>query len=113
GTMRPEVRALICHWHLQFTDPTYREFTGEFLVGRREAAPPEVRRLNVVGWIGERSPSHWSMATRVQMASKLLSSAYAAGLVTARRDPRPVVWPRVPDDALGYLLHLLRGASFE
>jgi len=113
GSLRPETRALICHWHLQLTDPIYRAFAGEYLVGRHAASRPEVRRLNVVGWLGEHGVDRWSMATRVQIASKLLSCAYAAGLVTTRRDPRPVAYARVPDDALGYVLHLLRDLRYD
>ena len=47
------------------------------------------------------------------MASKLLSTAFAAGLVGGRRDPRPLVFPRINNDALSYLLHLLREVEFE
>ena len=50
---------------------------------------------------------------RIQFASKLLSAAYSAGVVTSNRDPRPVGTPRVPDEALEYLLYLLRETEFE
>ena len=53
------------------------------------------------------------MTTRVQFASKLLSSAFATGLVTSNRDPRPLAFPRITDNALSYLLYLLRGLNFE
>ncbi len=53
------------------------------------------------------------MSTRIQFASKLLSAAFSAGLVTSNRDPRPLAIPRVPDDALEYLMYLLREVSFE
>src|SRR5262249_26521595 len=55
----------------------------------------------------------WTMATRVQFASKLLSTAYSAGLVATNRDPRPILVPRVPDEALEYLVYLLRDVEFE
>lgn len=118
--MSPDTRKLICHWHLQLSDPIYRVMTGEVFPSRRDAGHGEVTRDLMVRWIGEHAATHrsehaapWTMATRIQFASKLLSSALAAGLVTSRRDPRPLAFPRVPDDALEYLLYLLRGVDFE
>ena len=111
--MSPDARRIICHWHLQLADPLYRRFTGSYLVDRREGARPEVTRDLVVGWVADQGPGRWTMSTRIQFASKLLSAAFAAGLVASRRDPRPVVVPRVRDDALEYLLYLLREVQVE
>lgn len=111
--MTPETRALVCHFHLQLSDPMYRAFTGEYLVERREAFRPEVSYTAVIRWVGEQGPGRWTVATRTQLASRLLSCALAAGLVKGKRDVREVLYPRVPDEALGYLLYLLRGLSFQ
>ena len=111
--MDPETRTLVCHWHLQLADPLYRAFTGTFLPDRRFASRSEVRQDQVVRWVADQGPGRWTMSTRVQFASKLLSAAYSAGLVAGKRDPRPLSYPRVPDDALAYLLHLLREVEFE
>jgi hypothetical protein len=111
--MSAETRRLICHWHLQLADPVYRSFTGTYLVDRRGGPRPEVTRDLVVGWVGQQDPGRWAMATRVQFASKLLSTAYSAGLVTSTRDPRPLSLPQVPDEALEYLMYLLRETEFE
>ncbi|GMV44306.1 MAG: hypothetical protein AMXMBFR64_60220 [Myxococcales bacterium] len=110
--MGPDTRRLVCHWHLQLADPLYRAFTGAFLPARRSARPSVTRDL-VVTWVGSQVPARWTLATRIKFASKLLSAAHAAGLVATTRDPRPLALPRVPDDALAYLLHLLRETSFE
>jgi hypothetical protein len=110
--MSPETRRTICHWHLQLADPMYRAFTGSFLPARREGLRPQVTRDLVVGWVGEQVADRWTMSTRIQFASKLLSSSHAAGLVTTTRDPRPLAVPLVPDDALEYLLYLLREIEF-
>ncbi len=110
--MAPGTRALIAHWHLQLTDPFYRIFTGEWLVERRSDGR-DVTRDIVVDWVGDHGRSNWTMASRIQVASKLLSAAYSAGLVSRNRDPRPVVAPRVRDDAITYLMYLLRGVEFE
>lgn len=111
--MSPDIRKLICHWHVQLSDPLYRKFTGQFLVQRRDTGRAEVTRDLVVKWVSEQGPERWTMPTRIQFASKLLSAAYSAGLVGSSRDPRPLVFPTVPDDALTYLIHLLREVTFE
>lgn len=111
--MPPEVRRLICHWHLQLADPLYRAFTGDFLVARRELLRPEIERDVVVTWVGAFAGERWTMPSRIQFASKLLSAAHAAGLVGTTRDPRPLLFPRVEDVALEYLLYLLRGVRFD
>jgi hypothetical protein len=110
--MSPETRRAICHWHLQLSDPLYRRFTGTYLAKRRSGPRPEVTRDLVIVWAGQEGPGHWTMTMRIQFASKLLSAAYSAALVSSNRDPRPVVAPRVPDEALEYLMYLLRETEF-
>ena len=51
-------------------------------------------------------------ATCVQFASKLLSAASEAGVISPLRDPRTLLLPKVSDAALAYLLYLLRGLRF-
>ncbi len=111
--MEPDTRTLICHWHLQLSDPMYRAFTGEYLVERREALRDTITRDLVVGWVGTQGQARWTMATRIQFASKLLSAACGAGLVGSTRDPRPLTFPRVGDEALTYAMYLLREVAFE
>ncbi len=111
--MDPDTRRVVCHWHTQLADPLYRDFSGRWLVDRRDAGRTDVTRDLVVRYVAGFGPDSWSPASHVQFASKLLSTAYAAGLVAGRRDPRPLATPRVPDDALRYLLHLLRDVAFD
>jgi hypothetical protein len=111
--MSAETRRAICHWHVQLADPVYRRFSGTFLVDRRAGTRPEVTRDLVVSWVGHQKPDRWSMSTRIQFASKLLSTAYSAGFVTSTRDPRPLAVPRIPDDALEYFMYLLQEIEFE
>lgn len=111
-SMTPETRRLICHFHVQLTDPLYRAFTGRFLFERREALRPEVHRQTVIHWVAEHGPARWALKTQIQFASRLLSCALAAGLLGGKRDPRAVIAPRVPDDALEYLLYVLRAVQF-
>jgi len=104
---------LLCHWHVQLSDPLYRAFTGQFLIQRRTSCDAKVDRDVVLRWIKTTYPERWSDATAVQFASKLLSAASEAGIVSAKRDPRTLHFPKVPDAALDYMLYLLRETSFE
>jgi hypothetical protein len=107
-----ETRVVICHWHVQLADPLYRMFTGEFCPLEREGGRALTRDA-VLRWVRGQDPSgRWSAATHAQFASKLLSCAHAAGLVTRTLDPRPLSTPRVTSAALGYLLYILRGIEF-
>jgi hypothetical protein len=107
-----ETRVVICHWHVQLADPLYRAFSGDHCPVRREGGRPLTRDA-VLRWVRTQDPAErWSAATHAQFASKLLSCAHAAGLVTRNQDPRPLTTPRVTIAALGYLLHLLRGIDF-
>ncbi|AUX37618.1 hypothetical protein SOCE836_098480 [Sorangium cellulosum] len=111
-SMDAATRQVVCHWHLQLSDPLYRRFTGQFLVERRGLRDPKVDREVVLRWVKNEFPDRWSEATLVQFASKLLSAASEAGVVSAKRDPRALLMPKVPDLALAYLMHLLRGLRF-
>jgi hypothetical protein len=66
----------------------------------------------VLRWVRSTVPGKWAEATSVQFASKLLSAALEAGLVS-RRDPRTVLLPKIGDHALAYLLYLLRETRFD
>lgn len=112
-TMDLATRRAICHWHLQLSDPLYRAFTGGFLAVRHQRQEPQVRRQGVIHWIDEQAPGRWTTSTRIQFASKLLTAAHDAELVSGTRDPRPLVFPMVTDVALTYLLYLLRDVAFE
>lgn len=111
--MDASTRQVLCHFHLQFSDPIYRRFTGSFLVERRSLREPQVDRDAVLRWVKNEFPERWSETTCVQFASKLLSAASEAGLVSGKRDPRKLLFPKVPDTALTYLLYLLRSVRFE
>lgn len=112
-SMDAATRQIICHWHLQLSDPMYRRFTGNFLVQRRAQRDAKVDRDIALRWVKNEFPERWSEATCVQFASKLLSAASEAGVISPKRDPRSLLVPKVPDLAIGYLLHLLRGTRFE
>lgn len=112
-SMDASTRQVICHWHLQLSDPLYRRFTGRFLVERRGLRDPKLDRDGALRWVKTEFPDRWSEATCVQFASKLLSAASEAGLISPKRDPRALLLPKVPDLALAYLMYLLRGLRFE
>lgn len=110
--MDPETRRLICHWHLQLSDPLYRAFAGRFLVKRHEEGRIEITRHLVVPWVDEQAPGRWKKPTQIKFARNLLTAAFSAGLIGSNRDPRPLQYPRVNDIALSYLMYLLREVEF-
>ncbi|MBP7677425.1 MAG: DUF1819 family protein [Thermoanaerobaculia bacterium] len=105
----PGTRTLVCHWHLQLSDPLYRAFTGELLPSLRRTGQTKTSRGEVLRWMAAIEATRWGPASRIQLASKLLTSAREAGLVGPGQDARTILMPMVPDVALSYLLHLLRG----
>ena len=110
--MDPNTRQVICHWHLQLCDPIYRRFTGTFLVERRDSSNLPIGRSTVLRWVDGEYPGKWAAATKVQFASKLLSAASEAGLLSMKRDPRTLLFPKVTPLALGYWFYFLRGVRF-
>lgn len=108
-----EDRVLVCHWHLQFTDPVYRAFTGAFLAERRASGRDTIDRDQVERWVHATWGERWAAATRLKFAGNLLTAAGEAGLLAGRTNPRALVTPRVSDDALSYLLHFLREVQIE
>ncbi len=111
-SMDPPTRQVLCHFHLQLTDPLYRQFTGTFLVERRNGPEPRLDRDIVLRWVQREYPDRWGAATCIQFASKLLSAASEAGVVSPHRDPRTLLLPKVTDSALTYLMYLLRSLRF-
>jgi hypothetical protein len=107
------VRPLLCHLHTQLSDPIYRRFAGDLLPSRREQGLVRIDRDTVARWVDASEPGRWSSSTVLKFASNLLATAYEAGLVEGRTDPRKVKAGAVPDLVLGYLLYLLRGVGIE
>lgn len=103
----------ICHFHAQLADPIYRFFTGEFLPLRRAQGYATIDREAVARWVQERWPGKWSASTCMKFGGNMLGAAFDAGLIRDRKDPRKLVAPRVPKQALGYLLYLLRQVTTE
>jgi hypothetical protein len=108
--LRAPARVLVCHVHLQLTDPVYRAFTGDFLVKRRASGHLTIGRDQVERWVHETWGDRWAAATRLKFAGNLLTAASEAGLIAAGRDPRPLTPPRISDEGLGYVLYLLHDA---
>lgn len=112
ANMEPDTRRLISHWHLQLTDPLYRAFTGEFLTDRRDHGAGAVDFHAALQWVKSRDPGRWGPSTHAQFAGKLLTASWEAGLVSKAPDPRRILLPSVGDQALCYLLYLLRESEF-
>ncbi len=108
--LRAPARVLVCHLHLQLTDPVYRAFTGDFLVKRRASGHTTIGRDQVERWVHDTWGDRWAAATRLKFAGNLLTAAGEAGLLAGRRDPRSLALPPLSDEGLGYTLYLLREA---
>lgn len=109
----PEARRVVCHFHVQLTDPLYRAFTGRFLAERRADGRLDLHRQKVIDWTVEHGPPRWAVKTQLQFATRLLSCSAAAGLVRGTRDPRALTLPRVSDLALEHILYTLRALRFD
>lgn len=106
-------RALICHWHVQLSDPLYREFTSAVLAARWHRPKPTIDRSATVRWVEQKTEGRWSSATAQRMAVGLLACAADAGLCEKTKDPRRLFYPRVSDHALAYLMYLLKDLHYE
>lgn len=105
-------RRLVCHWHVQLTDAIYRKFTGELLPELRGPEGAIITRELVADWIEQAAPGRWADSTKLKYAGNLLTTAAEAGLVSQPSRERTLLTPVVPDDALAYLLHLIRDVEF-
>ena len=108
-----DTRRLVCHWHLQFSDPLYRAFTGTFLPGRIAAGRPEVTKDLVVQWIESINPGQWQTRTRMRIANNLFHASKEAGLSESSRDPRTATSCYVTDLGVSYLANILREVQFD
>jgi hypothetical protein len=113
GAIPSPLRRVICHLHTQLADPLYRQFTGDLLPLRRSQGYSSIDREVVARWVGGLEPGRWSLATCMKFAGNMLSTAFEAGLVSGRRDPRSLGTVSVPDVVLGYVLYLLRSTTIE
>jgi hypothetical protein len=105
----PATRPLVCHWHLQLVDPLYRAFTGDWLPARIAEGRKQFDRDVLARWVASVQSAEWAPATRYQFASKLMRAAGEAGLVSSGQGKRTALTPRVPDEALGYIVRVLQG----
>ncbi len=101
---------VVTHVHLMLSDPLYRAFNVELLALRRRGGPLD--RDIAARWVETRAPGRWAGITAKQAGQKLLAAAHETGLLTAK-DPRQHLELQVPDLALAYVLHLLRGVRHE
>jgi len=111
--LEPRQAQLICHWHLQLTDPVYRRFTSEYLLSRWTSPHASVELEGVIKWVsGLPLAKDWKTVTVRRMGSGLLSAATEAGLCQGSGKKEKVlrVPPVEPEDKR-YLLSLLSGAG--
>lgn len=108
----PVTRQNICHWHMQLTDPLYRNFTGFFLEQRRQQPNASIDRNTVARWVTGQIENDWSSATTLRMATGLIGACAYSGLCTDNTGTRQLQYPKVSDEALAYWLYFLRHLKF-
>jgi hypothetical protein len=103
---------LVCHWHLQCSDPLYRDFTSSYLV-RLWARPDHgLSVAEVDAWLAARAPDRgWSATTRRRLASGLLGAAAEAGLLKGSGRKKEVRTVNVDAASMGYLRSVLLAAE--
>ncbi len=106
-------RTVICHWHVQLTDPLYREFTSTLFNLRWHRPEPTIDRSSALRWVEEKTDGRWSSSTSQRMATGLLACAADANLCEETKRVRTLSYPRVSDLALSYLLYLLKDVEYE
>lgn len=109
----PEERRLLCHWHLQLSDPMYRQFTSTHLPERLQHPQPTLDRNAVVRWLEGYTEQRWAPATVQRMTAALMHCLQETGFAEKGRTLRPLRLPRVSHRLLGYLLYLLRETEFQ
>ncbi len=102
---RPEQQsALVCHWHLQWSDPLYRDFTSSYLVTAWAMPHHGVGVSDVEGWLFQRRTHlDWSPSTRRRLASGLLGAATEAGFLSGNGRRRELRTVSVDRTSLAYL----------
>lgn len=106
-------RRLLCHWHLQLSDPLYRDFSGSHLPQRMQHPQPTLDRNAVLRWVEQAGGGRWSAATAQRMAAGLMGVITEVGYTSGTAALRPISLPRVSDRALAYLMYLLRHTEFQ
>jgi BrxA len=104
---------LVCHWHLQLTDPLYRSYTGEFLLSCWSNPTTSVTLDESAHWVKNQPLSQdWKAVTIRRLASGLLSAATDAGLCQGSgKTERELRLPNVTEDDLNYLQRLLKASE--
>jgi hypothetical protein len=106
-------RRLLCHWHLQLSDPIYRSFTSTHLLERLHHPQPTLDRNAALRWVEGHGQGRWAAATARRMVSGLVGSAREAGFIEKTAALAPLSLPRVSDRALAYMLYLLRETDYQ
>lgn len=106
-------RRVLCHWHLQLSDPLYRAFTGQHLSSRFQHPSPSLDRNAVIRWVEGFTQGRWAPATVLRMVAGLLGCLNEAGFCQGTAPLRPLRRPKVNDLVLSYGLYLLRDMEFE
>lgn len=108
----PADRRLLCHWHVQLSDPLYRTFTATHLVERLQHPQPTLDKNAVIRWLDNHTEQRWAASTTQRMTAGLMGCLNEVGFTEKTTALRPLSLPKVSDHALAYGLYLLRETEF-
>jgi hypothetical protein len=111
--MEPGERRVVCHWHLQLSDPLYRKFTSSHLIERLNHPAPTLDRNATLRWLEGHANGRWAASTTQRMAAGLSGCLNEVGYTSGTASIRPITLPNVSDRTLGYLLYLLKEIHFD
>lgn len=109
----PEDRRILCHFHLQLSDPMYRQLTSTHLPERLQHPEPTLDRNAVTRWVESYTQGRWAAATTQRMTAGLMGVLNEVGYSNKITAIRPLSLPKVSDRALAYILYVLRETQFE
>ncbi len=106
---------VVCHWHLQLSDPLYRDFTSLFLLQQWSTPNTTVKQEAVLAWVDDLAMvADWATNTRRRLASGLLSAATEAGLCSkTEASERALQLPSLSRESLNYLRQLAQEHAFD
>jgi hypothetical protein len=102
---------LICHLHIQLTDPLYRWVTGTYMPQRYAEGYDEITTMVTFRQIQENGGESFSPPSLNKLSSCILSAARDNGLLKGKAK-KSFDRPLVSVTFLGYLIHVLRLFQF-
>jgi len=102
---------LICHFHIQISDPYYRWATGEYIPARFNEGIDEITKSSLAKALSTRTVNPLNANTLHKLSRNILTTARDTGLLQGKTD-KTIAIPASSVEVLGYLLYALRLFDF-